>query len=223
MSNYLWLIDAGDGGITGDGKYTTAPARMHTFDDGLVFHEGVNNRAIVNKLIADLEMAEFEYALIHDPVLDTPLVERVAKANKLHVMNKRCIYISLHSDVMPEGSHGKGSGFSIYTQVGGTKSDEIGQVFTDFYNNEFEDFKVRTDYSDGDAYKEENFYVLRKTFCPAILVENLFFDNRKEAEFLLSESGRERIADALFVSMSYIEYYRVLADPRERPFKDHSI
>ena len=42
MSNYLWLLDAGHGGMK-DGKYTTAPGRMHVFEDGLTFYEGVNN------------------------------------------------------------------------------------------------------------------------------------------------------------------------------------
>jgi N-acetylmuramoyl-L-alanine amidase len=33
-----------------------------------------------------------------------------------------------------------------------------------------------------------------KTKCPAILTENLFYDNKDEVKFLQSEEGREAIA-----------------------------
>jgi N-acetylmuramoyl-L-alanine amidase len=34
--------------------------------------------------------------------------------------------------------------------------------------------------------------------CPAVLTENLFYDNRMEAEFISSDIGQERIANVLF-------------------------
>ena len=200
MSNYIWLLDAGHGGMK-DGKYTTAPCKMHVFDDGLTFYEGVNNRLIVKNLRMMLALAEIEYTLVFDPELDTPLKERVSVANQLYAKGKRCIYLSVHSDAMPDGAHGKGSGFSVYTSIGQTRSDAIGDIFCDTYARELKQFKLRKDFSDGDADKEENFYVLRKTDCPAILVENLFFDNREEAEFLLSDAGQHKIAMTLFNSI----------------------
>jgi N-acetylmuramoyl-L-alanine amidase len=303
MSTYKWLLDAGHGGMTPSGVYTTAPAKMHVFDDGLTFYEGVNNRAIVARLIPMLEKAGIEYETVYDPVLDTPLRERVEKANAIHAGERRsdaagarifatddteihgqadargmatdaalatlgkststrqqakkrvlhypcpspsdrivragvsspptqssstcaetasvdrsdgrgvaqkkspggCIYLSIHSDAMPDGVHGKGSGFSIYTSKGQTASDVIGQIFCGVYADNLKQFRFRQDRSDGDADMEEDFYVLRKTHCPALLVENLFFDNRREAEFLLSEEGRTAIADALFQAICFTE------------------
>jgi N-acetylmuramoyl-L-alanine amidase len=205
LNNYKWLLDAGHGGITADGHYTTAPAKMHVFEDGLTFYEGVNNRAIVDELIPLMKQAGFEYELVYDHVLDTPLKERVAKANKLYALDKRCIYLSIHSDAMPDGAHGKGSGFSIYTSKGNTKSDRIASIFCDTYCDYRTQFKFRKDLSDGDADFEEDFYVLRKTRCPALLIENLFFDNRDEAEYLMSSQGRAEIADILFLAILYTE------------------
>jgi N-acetylmuramoyl-L-alanine amidase len=205
MSNFKWLLDAGHGGLTEDGKYTTAPAKMHVFDDGLVFYEGVNNRAIIDRLIPLLQASAIDHELVHDQVRDTALHVRVAKANTIHAVEKRCIYLSIHSDAMPEGAHGKGSGFAIYTSKGQTASDVIGQIFCGVYADTLKQFRFRQDRSDGDADMEEDFYVLRKTHCPAILVENLFFDNRREAEFLLSEEGRTAIADALFQAICFTE------------------
>ncbi len=204
MTNYLWLLDAGHGGMK-DGKYTTAPAKMHVFEDGLTFYEGVNNRAIVDNLKPMLKLNGVDFMLVHDAVLDTPLKERVARANRLYAKGRNCIYLSIHSDAMPDGAHGKGSGFSVYTSIGQTRSDKIGEIFATTLQLELAPFKLRTDRRDGDADKEENFYVLEKTKCPAILVENLFFDNRKEADFLLSELGQFSIAAALCMAILEVE------------------
>ena len=202
--NYTWLLDAGHGGMLDD-VYTTAPGKMHVFDDGLTFYEGVNNRKIVDKLRAILLRNGIEHRLIHDRVSDTPLGERVARANRLHAEKKNCIYLSVHSDAMPDGAHGKGSGFSVYTSVGKTRSDAIAEVFCKTYQHRLGEFKLRRDLADGDLDKEEDFYVLRMTKCPALLVENLFFDNREEAEFLLSDSGQQRIAMAMFEAIYQTE------------------
>ena len=46
---YNWLLDNGHGGIL-DGVYTTAPNKMHIFDDGLTVYEGDFNRKIVERI-----------------------------------------------------------------------------------------------------------------------------------------------------------------------------
>jgi len=53
--------------------------------------------------------------------------------------------------------------------------------------------------------KEENFYVLKNTNCPAVLCELLFFDEINQAKFLNSEAGQERLADSLFKSLLVIQ------------------
>ena len=54
---------------------------------------------------------------------------------------------------------------------------------------------MRTDLSDGDKDKESGFYILKHTIMPAVLTENLFMDNKKEYEFLLSPEGKEAIVN----------------------------
>lgn len=39
-----------------------------------------------------------------------------------------------------------------------------------------------------------NFAIVRDTNCPAVLTENLFMDNKQECEYLLSEHGKETLA-----------------------------
>jgi N-acetylmuramoyl-L-alanine amidase len=53
--------------------------------------------------------------------------------------------------------------------------------------------RIRRDTSDGDSDFEADFYVLRRTSCTAVLTENLFMDNLGDADFLLTQEGREAI------------------------------
>lgn len=191
MSNYKFLIDAGHGGINKSGYYVTAPSKMFKFPDGLTIYEGLVNRQIVNRLTKMLD-GKYDYELIHDEIDDLSLPVRVARADNALTKDQRCIFISIHSNA------GGGFGNEIYTSTGQTKSDKVAQIFSMVYQKAFPDFKFRKDSKDGDDDKEAEFYVLRKTDCPALLVENLFFDNRREAEFLLSEVGQNRIAECLF-------------------------
>lgn len=211
MSRYKWILDAGHGGMKA-GVYTTAPGKMFAFPDSsmgagdaFTFHEGVNNRAIASELMPMLDQVGIEYALTYDDDIDTTLGKRVRIANALYEKDKRCILLSIHSDAMPDGHHGKAQGFSIWTSIGETKSDKVANIFLQAYEKEFPDFRIHGDKSDGDKDKEENFYILKKTSCPAVLTENLFYDNRKEALFLLSPEGRTRIARAMFEAIKLCE------------------
>ena len=55
--------------------------------------------------------------------------------------------------------------------------------------------RIRMDYSDKDPDWEENFYLLRKTLCPAVLSENYFMDNKSDLEYLQSRVGKQAVID----------------------------
>lgn len=201
MSNYLWLLDAGHGGLI-NGKYVTAPKKMITFLDGLTIYEGVINRKILWALEDSLTSAGIEFYQISDDYEDLSLRLRVSIADNTYARDKRCIFLSIHSNA------GGGSGFEVFTSIGQTKSDKVAQIFCDVYRRHFPSKALRSDRMDGDDDKESEFYVLRKTDCPALLVENLFFDNRKEAEYLLSVEGQEAIANCIFEAIKRVETLR---------------
>lgn len=197
MSRYTWLIDAGHGGINEKGEYVTAPKKMFDHGDFKVY-EGETNRKIAEKLMKKLDDACIDYVKIHEDVNDTSLHNRVVKADTLHSMYKNCVYLSIHSNA------GGGRGIEVFTSKGQTKSDKIAQVFFDVFENAGK-WKMRKDATDGDDDKESNFYVLRKTDCPALLVELLFFDNKEEALYLNSSSGQEEMASLLMKGIQSIE------------------
>lgn len=88
-------------------------------------------------------------------------------------------------------------GWSCYTSKGDTAADALATCLCEAAVKYFKDLRIRTDFSDGDPDFEESFYILRHTTCPAVLVENFFYDNPDDLMFLESEEGRTRIVEAL--------------------------
>ena len=208
------VIDAGHGGII-DGKYTSGEKKKYTFlkDDNsedFTIYEGVVNRQIGQKLIDMLDAKGIPYKdLTVSDKEDMPLRERTSKANKIYDQNKKYYFLSIHSNAASNELKGKGlnaTGFEIYTSKGQTKSDELATIAAKWYKKELSDFRFRQEIEDGDPDKEANLAVLRDTKCPAFLVENLFYDNIKEAKFLMSENGQNKIASCLYKIVEEIYY-----------------
>lgn len=195
---YLWLLDPGHGGIDANGKYTTGLKKMFDHGDYKIY-EGNINRVITKILVKMLTQAKIRHVVIPDWVKDTPLKKRVDIADEYYRLNKEAIFLSIHSNA------GGGHGNEIYTSPGQTKSDKVAQIFCEMYQKMLPDMRFRKDTSDHDDDKEAPFYVLRKTDCPAVLVENGFFDNRKDADFLRSTKGQIAYADTLFESIKLVE------------------
>ena len=81
-------------------------------------------------------------------------------------------------------------------------------MLLDVYKQSFEGYdyiRIREeDYKDGDGDYEENFKVLRDTSMPAILTENLFFDNFDDASLLMSETYKMRYVSAISLWLKMI-------------------
>ena len=109
---------------------------------------------------------------------DTPLSERVRRANGIAAMNSisQVLLVSVH--VNAAGIAGTASGWEIHTSPGRTKADEYAQYFWDAANRILGDrFPIRGDWEDGEGDRDSDLYILRRTACPAVLTENLFMDN----------------------------------------------
>jgi len=175
------ILDFGHGGIDANGNYTTAPAKMFKFPNGEIAYEGVLNRQIgghvVTCLRSHLDLNVVTTVAETDP-RDLSLGWRVRVANKFNP--KETIFISIHNNA------GGGQGFELYTTKGKTKSDDLAESLANNMEHTFKqyDMKLRYDFSDSDKDKEVDFYVLRKTKCPAVLLECGFFDSRKDFDKL---------------------------------------
>ena len=201
-SKYVWLFDNGHGGII-DGVYQTAGKRSPIWDDGTQLFEGEFNRAIVDRLVAYCKKNNIDYVNLVDTQVDISLSARTKKANDIYGQSdKPCIYVSVHANGFSSES---ANGWEVYTSPGETKSDHIASVLFEKANIEFPNHKMRKDTSDGDVDKESNFYVLIHTAMPAILSENFFMTNENECRLLMSEEGRDRIANIHIEMINQIE------------------
>lgn len=200
MSKYLYIFDPGHGGLV-DGKYQTAGKRSPKFADGRVLFEGVNNRDNVQRIMKAFIDNGLECVDVVDSDKDVSLIERVKKANKLS-KDRKCVYISIHSDANGDGvKWDQASGMSVYTSNGQTKSDVFASIVIDeLYNKFTSTIKWRTDSTDGDKDKEENFYVLKNTDCPAILCELGFHTNEAETKRMMTLDYKNKIVDAMVAS-----------------------
>lgn len=205
MSKYTWIIDPGHGGMV-NGKYATAGKRSPKFDDGTVLYEGVNNREIARRLIIAMEAEDIKCINIVASEQDVSLETRVERANKL-AKTKPCVYLSIHSDANGDGvSWNPASGMSAYTSKGQTKSDEFAQLAIDELQENFgKEVKWRTDNTDYDEDKEENFYVLKNTTCPSVLFELGFHTNKEEATKMLTAEWKNKIVLSIIYAIKKFE------------------
>ena len=182
------LIDPGHG-IDTPGKRSP---------DGL-FREYLWNRQVADLILEGLVSAGVDASLVVTETNDVSLRNRVNRVNTIcnRVGASNVLLVSVHANAAGNGSAWMNArGWSCYTSKGKTKSDQVAECLYDAFEAEFQDRKIRKDMSDGDRDWEENFYVLQKSKCPAVLLENFFYDNREECAWMLQEETKRRIAGA---------------------------
>lgn len=167
-------------------------------------------REIVGMIAPRLKQLGFEVVLIETPAdndMDVSLQERCARANRY---GKNSLLISVHLNAAGNGSAWMtGRGWEAWTSVGATMADKLAECL---YNAATETLpagtKIRTDTTDGDRDKEEQFYILKHTVMPAVLTENLFQDNKEDVAFLSTCDGKLKLAE-LHVRgiVKYVEKY----------------
>lgn len=173
-------------------------------EDGTRFYEFDNNRKIGRLLSMELDRLDIPYVYtIHpDDRNDKSLENRVGIANSIAYREGKnnVLFLSIHSDAYGMGDKWYDDiiGFSIFTSKGNTLSDKYAEVFLKNYKEGLgNNSKVRDEY-------DKNYYVLSKTICPAILLENGFYTSRKDLEFIDSDEGRKTIVDIIVKSIQEI-------------------
>lgn len=195
------ILDFGHGGIDTNGVYTTAPAKMYKFLNGDIAYEGVLNRQIGGHVLtclrSHLDLNVVTTVAETDP-RDLSLPWRVRVANSYDP--KETIFISIHCNA------GGGEGFELYTTKGLTESDKLAESLANNMEHTFKlyDMKLRYDFLDADKDKEVDFYVLRKTKCPAVLLECGFFDSRSDFDKLKDPLFQAHLGS--FIYTGIIEY-----------------
>lgn len=132
--------------------------------------------------------------------VDVKLTERANRANRVKCNNpdKRHLFVSVHANAHGNGSEWTSArGWSVFTTEGQNNSDKLAECLFEVAEKMLPEYgmTVRRDRSDGDNDWESNFTVIKNANMPAILVENMFYTNVKDTEFMLSETGKEVLSD----------------------------
>lgn len=174
------------------------------------FREYLYAREIAVAIEGRLLMQGYDVALITRETIDVPLEERARRVNEIcgRVGAGNVVLVSIHCNASKNGEWGKARGWSAYTSKGKTKSDELATMLYVEAAKNFAGQTLRKEFSDGDPDWEEDFYILRKTKCPAVLTENFFMDNEQDLAYILSKEGYEAVVTTHVDAIKkYVEEY----------------
>lgn len=173
------------------------------------FLEYLFNRKVAQRVVDGLRRLGIDADLVVPETNDIPLKTRVLRVNNIckEIGAENVILISIHSNAAGNGREWTNAkGWSCYTTKGKTESDAIAENLYHAFSEIFLDKKMRRDYIDGDSDIEQNFYLLQKTKCPAVLIENFFYDNLEECRWLLEEGTYKDVAFATIMGIQqYID------------------
>ncbi len=147
-----------------------------------VIHENEFNKAVTLLLEAELRRCGFDVINVSPTDNDT-LSDRVTRANNA----KADIFVAIHynafdgkfDDYDPEG-------LSVHIYGKGGKAEKLAKCVLK-YLKEGKKQKNR-------GIQVNNFYVLKNTKMPAILTENGFMDNKREAMLMLNPDFQKEVA-----------------------------
>ena len=200
-SKTLVILDNGHG-IDTPGK------RSPIWSNNTQLFEWKFNRDIVDYIIQYLEVANISYIKLVEESQDISLKDRVARINSIYKENKdkyKVYLVSVHGNAADNAP--TANGIEVFTSIGETKSDIIAEVFYEKLKNL--GWKMRPNRSNKGG-KEENFYILKNSHCPAILTENGFYTNEEECKKMLDFYWQKEIALAHYKAIQDIEFKNLL-------------
>lgn len=193
MAKKVYLVFADDGhGANTPGKRTPFIPELKR-----EIRENEFNKAVVKRMKPHFERAGVIFIEVAPTDEDTPLKARTDYANKVYKEycakygkeNVVAVYLSIHYNAFDGKFDGEGKdpeGLSVHIYPGSKLGKRLAECVIKYLKQ-------------GTAQKvrgiiENNFHVLRETVMPAILSENGFMDNKREALLMLVPQFQEEVA-----------------------------
>lgn len=193
MGKIMVLLDNGHG-INTPGKRSPDAAKNIT-GSAFYLREYAWTREVAKICESMLKMRGYDCEILVPEEHDVPLATRASRVNAwCKKMGKdKVILVSIHNNAAGDGSRWMSArGWAAYTTKGVTKADYLAECLYSAAASVFHYPQKIRKYKDKYLERdwEENFYILTKTSCPAVLVENFFQDNRDDVKYLNSENGK---------------------------------
>ena len=164
-------------------------------------------RELVAMIAANLTSMGYDVYKITPEDHDISLAERVRRVNaqcKTYGA-KNCLLISVHLNAAgADGKWHSASGFSAH--VAKNASTNSKKIAKHLWQEAIEQGLKGNRCVPSEGYIVQNLAICRDTNCPAVLTENLFMDNKEDAELLLTMGGKNRIVRShIEAIVKYIE------------------
>jgi len=169
MSNKIVVFDIGHG------INTYPPSKGIKLPDGSIFAEHDFNSKVGIKAIELAKHNGFEVVLTQEPFKnDNNLKRRKDIANK---QNQALCLISLHANA---SSHADKKGYGVFHWHTSKKGKELAQIWLKHAKANLPSLPWGTGIWECKPNTWTNFYIIRETSMPAILLEHFFFTNLDE-------------------------------------------
>lgn len=164
------------------------------------FREYRYTREIASLLVGALRKDGYDASLLVPEDNDVPLDVRVKRVNAIcdEYGKDNVLLVSIHCNASGrDGQWHDARGWGAYTTKGFTESDILADYLYTAAEQVFsKDKGLKIRRNTNSLYgkdKEQNFYILHKTRCAAVLTENFFQDNQEDVRYLTSKSGKSDI------------------------------
>ena len=204
-------IDCGHGKSTPNKR--SVDANLGLTDSPYYLLEYKFNRELgklLEKKLLDIGF-QVNFTVNPDDDTDISLKDRYTRANEDQKNHPdcKCIFVSIHANAAGNGLEWKSArGFSVYTTKGENNSDILADCVLKVAQEELPKYKQKIRIYKNEYMKldwEENFTVIYGAAMPAILVENMFMDNKQDVLFLNSEEGKNVLAN--IITKGIVDYF----------------
>lgn len=163
------------------------------------FFEWKFNREIAIPLVARLKELGYDAErIVPEDDHDVTLTERCRRVNAWvkKLGTKNVIFISIHANAAPKNEDSiwsKARGISVHVSKNASEASKLlaQSLYAEVIERELQGNRSVPKCH----YWQDNFTVLTKTLCPAVLTENLFYTNQEDLKLLQSEEGKQMIVD----------------------------
>lgn len=173
------------------------------------FFEWKFNREIAIPLVEELKKRGYDAErIVTEDYQDVTLVERVRRVNAWckKLGKENVILVSVHANAAGNGGWYNARGFSVFVcEKCSERSKRLAQtLYAAAYARDLKGNRSIP----ANHYWTANFYIIKNTLCPAVLTENLFYDNKEDLAILKSDEGKKLIVELhLEGIINYIKNY----------------
>ena len=186
MKQYLCILDAGHGDPPLSGGKCSPDKRL------LEYYWA---RDMVQRIAKKLQAVGVPVHILVPEKTDIKLNVRTRRVNAMCKQHgaKKCLLVSVHNNAA--GGDGKWHDATGWSGFVAPKCSANSKRLAQLLYAEAAKAGLKGNRCvPACKYWVGNFAIVRDTNCPAVLTENLFMDNRQECDYLLSEQGKETLA-----------------------------